>query len=278
MKLWEAIVYGIFGGLTELLPLSFQGHCVFLQGAFDLSPLTGSGYFIRAALCLGIAFSVLLSFSAESGNMSRELLKMSGLKKQRRKERGNLLLRRSILLCFFALLPMLLSLIYTVFSQRLTSLFYTALLFALNGIVLSVCFRRSTGDKAEAEATILDTVLMGITRAAFIFPGLSSVGGSLAVGNVRGLSREYNLRLAYLLTLLYEIAAFVYYLVFGFIYGNFSLSLILPMLLGALAAAVFGYFGIQYLRYMLRHSKLDFFSYYCWTLTGILLFLSIVNA
>ena len=278
MKLWEAVVYGIIGGLSELLPVSFQGHAAFLQGAFDLSPLTGNGYFIRGALCLGTALAVLLSFSAESGSMSRELLKMTGLKKQRRKERSNMLLRRSILLCFFALLPMLLSLIYTAFAQRITSLFYTALLFALNGIVLSVCFRRTVGSKAEAEATILDTLFIGLARAASVFPGLSPVGGSLAVGNVRGLTREYNLRLAYLLTLFYEIAAFVYYLVLGFLYGSFSLGLILPVIVAALVAAVTGYFGIQYLRYMLRHNKLGFFSYYSWTLTGILLFLSIINA
>ena len=278
MKLWEAIVYGIFGGLTELLPVSFQGHIVFLQGAFNLSPLTGSGYFVRAALCLGISFAVLLSFSTESGSMGRELLKMTGLKKRRRKERGNLLLRRSILLCFFALIPLLFSFAYTAFAHRFTSLFYTALLFALNGIVISVCFRRAPWDKTEAETTVLDTLLMGLARAASVFPGLSSVGSSLAVGNVRGLAREYNLRLAYLLTLFYELAAFIYYLTFGFIYGSFSLSLILPILVALFVATVSGYFGIQYLRYMMRHGKLDFFSYYCWTLTGILLFLSVVNA
>ena len=278
MKLWEAIVYGIFGGLTELLPVSFQGHLVFLQGAFDLTPLTGNGYFIRAALCLGIAFAVLLSFSTESGSMSRELLKMTGLEKQRRKEKSNLLLRRSILLCVFALIPMLLSFLYTAFAQRITSLFYTALLFALNGLVLALCFHRAAGDKAEAETTVLDTLLLGLARAASVFPGLSSVGSSFALGHVRGLSREYNLRLAYLLTLFYEVVAFVYYLVLGFVYGSFALSLILPVLIAALTAAIAGYFGIQYLRYMLRHNMLDFFSYYCWTLTGILLFLSIVNA
>lgn len=278
MKIWEAIIYGIFGGLTELLPLSFQGHCVLLQGAFDLTALTGSGYFVRAAVCLGIMAAVILSFSAESGNMSRELLKMSGLKKRRRKERGNLLLRRSIFLCFFALVPMLLSFIYAAFAQRITSLFYTALLFALNGIVLSVCFRTPAGQKAEAEATILDTLFIGLARAASVFPGLSSVGSSLAVGNARGLSREYNLRLAYLLVLFYEAGAFVYYLVRGFLYGSFSPSLILPILFALIFAAVSGYFGIQYLRYMLRHNKLGFFSYYCWTLTGIMLFLSLINA
>ena len=278
MKIWEAIIYGIFGGLTELLPLSFQGHYVFLRGAFNLSALTGDGYFIRAAICLGVMAAIFLSLPAESGNMGRELLKMSGLKKRRRKEQVNVLLRRSILLCFFALIPMLCSLIYTAFAESITSLFYTALLFALNGFVLLFCFRGTGGQKSERDTTVLDTLLVGLARAASVFPGLSSVGSSLCVGNARGLSPQYNLRLAYLLALFYEVATFIYYLVRGFLFGSFSPSLILPILFALVFSTVAGYFGIQYLRYMLRHNKVGNFSYYCWTLTGILLFLSLINA
>ncbi len=278
MKIWEAIIYGIFGGLTELLPLSFQGHYVFLRGAFNLSALTGNGYFIRAALCLGVMIAIFLSLPAEIGTTGRELLKMTGLKKRRRKEQNNVLLRRSILLCFFALIPMLCSLIYTAFAESITSLLYTALLFALNGMFIFFCFHRRDGQKSEGETTVLDTLLIGLARAASVFPGLSSVGSSLCVGNVRGLSSQYNLRLAYLLALFYEAAAFVYYLVRGFMFGSFSVSLLLPILVALVFSTVAGYFAVQYLRYLLRHDKLGLFSYYCWTLTGILLFLSLINA
>ena len=39
MKIWEAIIYGIIGGLTEVLPVSFAGHAALLRGAFNLSSL-----------------------------------------------------------------------------------------------------------------------------------------------------------------------------------------------------------------------------------------------
>lgn len=278
MKIWVAIIYGIFCGLTELLPLSFQGHAVFLQGAFRLPALTGEGYFVRAALCLGCAFAVLLSLPSEFTTMTGELLKMTGLKKQRRKEKTNAVLRRSILLAVFALLPMLCALFYLSFAEKITSLLYTAGFFALNGLLLCLCFRIVSGKKSEREATVLQTFAVGIVRGLSAFPGLSCVGSSLCVGNAFGFSAQYNSRLTYLLTLFYEAAKFVYYLICGFSSAGFSAALLLPMLFGALASAVAGYFAIQYLRYLLRREKLGSLSFYCWSMTGIMLFLSLINA
>ncbi len=278
MKIWEAIIYGIFGGLTELLPLSFQGHYVFLLGAFNLTPLTGSGYYVRAALCLGLMGAIFLSFPAESGAVGLEILKMTGLKRSRRREQKNVLLRRSILLGLFALVPMLCALIYLPFAERITSLFLTALLFLLNGFVLFLGFRMTAGRKSQGDATVLDTLLMGACRACSVFPGLSGLGSSLAVGNARGLSAQYNLRMACLPLLFFEFAAFVFYLVRGILYGSFTASLLLPMLFAMVCAAAAGYFAISYLRYLLRRDKLELFSYYAWGLGGILLFLSLINA
>lgn len=66
MKIWEAIIYGIIGGLTEVLPVSFAGHAALLRGAFNLSSLNeGSGLYVRAAICLGVALAVLLAFINE---------------------------------------------------------------------------------------------------------------------------------------------------------------------------------------------------------------------
>ena len=279
MKIWEAIIYGIFGGLAELLPVSFQGHYAFLRGAFGLSSLTqGEGCYIRAALCLGVMAAIVLSFSGETRNVGNEILKMVGIKKQRRGDEKKILLRRSILLCSFALVPMLLSLLYTSFADRITSLLYTGILFAVNGLFLVLCFRDPQGEKSEQETTVLDTLLIGLARAVSIFPGLSSIGSSLSVGRVRGLTRNYSLRIACLLTLFYEGAAFLYYLIRAFIYGSFTAGTILPILFALVFSTVFGYLGIQYLRYMLSREKLGHFSYYCWTMAGIVLLLSLINA
>ncbi len=279
MKIWQAIIYGIVGGAAELLPISFTGHSAVLGEIFNLpSLMQGGGYYIRAAICFGVMTAILLSFSAESRAFGREILLMTGLKRLRRGQRKDRLLRRSILLGFFALVPMLCSLIFTASAERISRLLFVALFFALNGLLIFLCSRRSVGKKTEKTVLLSDTLLIGITRMLSVFPGLSSVGSSLAVAQARGLSVRYNLRLTYLLTLCYEAAAFLFYLIRAFCYGSFTAGTIPPMLFAMLFSGVAGYFAIQYFRYLLNRGKLYVFAYYCWDAAAIALILSLINS
>lgn len=278
MKIWEAIIYGIVGGASELLPISFTGHSTVLGEIFNLSSLTqGGGYYVRAAICLGVIAAIMLSFSAESRAFGREMLFMTGLKRHRREQRTDRLLRRSILLGFFALVPMLCSLIFIPSAERISRLLLVALFFALNGLLIFLCSRRNVGKKTEKTVLLSDTVFLGAARMLSVFPGLSSVGSSIAVAQARGLSVRYNLRLTYLLTLCFEAAAFLFYLIRAFCYGSFTAGIILPALLAMLFSGIAGYFAIQYFRYLLNHGKLYVFAYYCWDASAIALILSLIN-
>lgn len=279
MKIWEAIIYGIFGGAAELLPISFGGHSAVLRGVFNLSSLTeGGGYYVRAAICLGVMAAIVLSFSSETVCFGRELLRMTGLKRPRRRERPNQSLRRSILLGFFALIPMLCSLFFTAAAERISSLLIVALLFLLNGFIIFLCCRRRVGKKNEKTVLLSDALLIGFARMLSVFPGLSSVGSSMAVARARGLSTAYSLKLTYLLTLCYEIAAFLFYFIRALCFGSFSAGILLPMLCAILFSGVAGYLAIQYFRYLLNRGKLNLFAYYCWDAAAIALILSLINA
>ena len=278
MKIWEAIIYAVFGGATELLPISFGGHSAILGGIFNLSSLSeGGGYCARAVICLGVMAAFVRFFSAETLSCGRELLLITGLKRRRRHQRDNVLLRRSILLGFFALVPMLCSLFFTAAAERITSLLIIALLFALNGLFLFLCSRRRIGRKTEKTLLLSDTLLIGLARMVSVFPGLSSVGSSIAVSQARGLSMRYALRLTYLLTLCYEAAAFLFYLIRGIAFGSFSAGILLPMLFAMLVSGVVGYLAIQYFRYLLNRGKLIVFAYYCFDAAAITLVLSLIN-
>lgn len=279
MRIWEAIIYAIFGGATELLPISFAGHTAILQSVFGLSSLqTGGGAYVRAGISLGVLAAIILTFRAETRALGRELRLMTGMKRLRRHEAPDLLLRRSVTLGLFALVPMLCSLIFLAFAEHITRLPYVAGLFALNGLLIFSCCRGSTGQKAEREITLPDTLLIGVGRMLAVFPGLSSTGASLCIGRVRGLSLNYNLRLTYMLALAYECAAFLYRLIRAFLYGSFSGTVLLATALAIVFAAVFGYLAMQYFRYLLQRKKLNVFAYYCWDAAVIALVLALINA
>ena len=279
MNIWEAILYGLFGGASELLPISYTGHYALVRSAFNLTPLNeGGGYYIRIAVCIGVILAINLAFRQESLTLGREALRLSGLKKRKRGEPYDRLRVRSIAAGFIALLPMLLSLIFATLVDHFSGLLWVALLFILNGLILFFCFRTNEGGRTERAVVLSDMLWIGIARAFWVLPGISSLGMSLSVGRLRGLKNEYNTRLAYMLTLAFEFVAFFYHLIRAFIYGTFTFSILLPMLCTILVAAAAGYFAIQYFRYLMQRNKINFFAYYSWEAAAIVLVLALINA
>ena len=276
MKIWEAIIYGIIGGLTEVLPVSFAGHAALLRGAFNLSSLNeGSGLYVRAAICLGVALAVLLAFRTETLAAGRTLLSLPGRNRHRRR---NTPMRRGVFLGIIAFLPMLLSFLFTAFAERIERLSFVALFFASNGLIIYFCNRSLGGRKDERNVTLPDMLLVGLSRMVSVFPGLSPIAVSLSAGRVCGLSQEFNLRLCYQLTIAYQLAAFLYRLIRALAFGSFSGMVLLSVLVAMLLAAVFGYLAIQYFRYLLHKEKFSLFSYYCWDAVVIALIVALINA
>ncbi|MBQ6431631.1 MAG: undecaprenyl-diphosphate phosphatase [Oscillospiraceae bacterium] len=279
MKIWEAILYGLFGGVSELLPISYTGHYALARSAFNMTPLNErGGYYIRLAICIGVILAINIAFRSEARTLGREVLKITGIKKRRRKERYDRLRVRSIVIGLFALLPMLLSLIFATLADHFSGLVYVALLFILNGLILLLCLRTNEGRKDERRVLLSDMLWIGVGRSFWVLPGLSSLGISLSVGRVRGLKDEYNVRLAYMLTLSFECVAFFYHLIRAFVYGSFSFSILLPMLFTVIFAAAAGYFAIQYFRYLIQRNKLNLFAYYSWEAAAIVLILALINS
>lgn len=279
MKLWEAVLYALFGGFTELLPISFAGHAAILQSAFGLTSLAESdGYYIHAAISAGVVLAIFLAFRTEARAMRTEWLTMTGLRRLRRGERPDYALRRSMVLGVVALLPMLVSLIFLSSAEEISHLVLVAAFFLVNGGLIFLCCRGAVGQKDEKYALISDGFLIGLMRALAIFPGLSSFGASVCIGRVRGFSPRYNLRFSYLLTLAFHLVLFFYRLVRAICFGSFFWMTIPTCLLTVVCTTVTGYLAIQYFRYLLERYKLNVFAYYCWGAAAILLFISLINS
>ncbi len=276
MGFWEAVFYGILGGITELLPFSFAGHAAVFQEAFRLSPLDqGGGAYVRAAISLGMIIAIFSVFS-EDIFRSRSAISRARSSRRRVNQEDSIKLR-TVLLCGFALLPMLISFFFLASAERMNRLPYVALFFALNGLLIYICSRGPAGRREDKDITIFDALLIGFLRMFSVYPGLSSVGTSVCVGRARGLSGHSNLRFTFLLSLVYQMIAFVYYLFRAFLYGSFSGRIILIFILTAAVAALVAYYALQYFRNLLEKNKLSFFAYYCWDAAVITVILAIIN-
>lgn len=279
MKIWEAILYGIFGGASSLLPISFNGHYTLLRETFNLTPLTvGSGLYVRCAVCLGVIAAIILAFRSESAMLGKEVLCLTGIRKRRRGEQMNRPYIRSILLFAVAFAMSMLSLIYAAPASRVGKLLIVAALFVVNGILIFSYSRGVSGNKDEKKVLLSDSFFIGLSRMIAAFPGLSPLAGSLFVGHARGLSTEYNYHVAYMLMLAYEIGSLLYHLIRAFVYAPFTVGILLPFFIVLVLTAGVGYLALQYLRYLLQRQKITFFAYYCWDAAALALVLSMINS
>ncbi len=279
MSIWEAIIYAICGGLCELLPLSFTGHAAMLKNAFQLSALSeGGGYYVRAAITLGLILAIVCAFPSEIGNVRQGYRLLRRPSRRRRGENREQLQARTARLYRFAIFPMLASFLFLAYAERVSRLPYIAGFFALNGCFIYMCCRGQAGQRTERDLTIIDALAIGLARMVSVFPGLSSVGSSLAVGRAFGIEQQCNVRFAYTLSLGYQMIALIYYTLRAVLYGSFSGMILLTCVLCVLCTAAVGYFALQYVRYLLEKNRLNFFAYYCWDAAIIALILALINS
>lgn len=279
MSILQVIIYAVLGGLSELLPLSFTGHAAMLRHAFQLPSLSeGMGYYIRGAITLGLIIAIVLAFPAEIGSTRQGLRLLRQRRRPRRGESREQLQARTARLYRFALFPMLLSFLFLAYAERINYLPLIAGFFALNGCFIYLCCRGQAGQRTERDLTIIDALAIGSARMLSVFPGLSSVGNSLAVGRAFGMEQQCNVRVAYTLTLGYQIVALIFYTLRAVLYGSFSGMVLVFGGLCVLVTAAVGYFALQYVRYLLEKNRLKFFAYYCWDAAIIALILALIDS
>lgn len=279
MKIWEVIVYALVGGISELLPVSFSAHSTILEKVFHMSSLTtGEGIYIRAGICLGIVFALYMVFrdeTKESRMLLRQMRSSNARRRARQQESHSGL--RETLLVVFALIPMLFSLIFMGKAEANGNLIHITVFLVINGILLFVSTRGPVGKRGSEDVTLYDSLLVGVLRTVSVFPGLSSVGTSLCVGRIRGMSPAFNFRFTYMTTLCMQVICCLYFLVRGIAFGSFTFGTVLSFLIAVAVSAVSAFFALVYFKNVIMKDKLKMFVYYCFDAAAIAFIIAIIN-
>lgn len=280
MRIWEAFIYAVIGGITEILPISFTGHSILFEKTFHMSSLySGDGPFIRAGICIGIVIALCIIFRQETreSQIIFRRIKNGTLRSRNARRDGQGLKMRVLLLCVIGFIPMIFSLFFLVRAEGLHKLTYISCFFAVNGLLILICTRGPVGKKSEREATLYDMLLVGFFRMASVFPGLSSTGTSLCVGRARGFSHSFNIRVTYTLTIALQSLLAVFFLFRGMIVGRFYSRTILSFLVAAFVSAVVAFLALVTFRNMVLKNKLKAFMYYCFDAAAIAFIIAIIN-
>lgn len=262
MEWFESVLFGLVSGLTEFLPVSAQAHQTLmlkLFGASD-SPL------LRLLIHGTILLALYQSCAEQIGHLLREqkLIRVPPRRRRRQPDMVKILDMR--LLRTAAVMLVLGFLAYPMLSAWGTDLHIIAPMLVLNGLILYIPMHMANGNKDARSMSQLDAVLLGLSGACAVVPGISRVGAVASAAVARGADKEHALRWSLLLSipaLLCLMGFDVYGIITGGL-GALSLPVVLQMLLSAAAAFGGAYGGIRMMRFMAFRVGFSGFSYYCW--------------
>ena len=275
MEWFESILYGFASGLTEFLPVSSQAHQALLLKLFGGS----SGPLLELLLHAGMLLGLYSCLRQQLQRIARED-RLARVPARRRKRQPDMQCVLDLRLVKTAFWPVLLSFAaYFALSAWRTDLSKTALLLALNGLILYVPMHSPTGNKDSRSMSQLDGVLLGLAGALGILPGVSRVGAVVSTAMLRGADKENAVNWALLLSIAGLVCAvgFDLYDLFLLGAGTLSFPVLIQYILAAAAAFGGAVIGVRSLQFLAVRAGFSSLAYYSWgaALFSFILYLTV---
>jgi undecaprenyl-diphosphatase len=251
MQPLTAIFLGCVQGITEFLPISSSGHLALLEHYLKVE---GGGLSFDILLHVGSLLALLAYFRADWLGMAKAVLKPSPYTR----------LERRLFICLVAAsIPgglagvLLKHYAETVFRQP----WRIALLLGGVGLLLILAERLARHMRPLTNLHLGDALLIGLSQALAVMPGVSRSGITMTTGLFLGFTRESAARFSFLLATPIIAGAGAYDLLKWFKHPPENLSWAAGIL-GFLAAVVSSYAAIRFLlRYLRRHTFYPFAVY-----------------
>ncbi len=246
----EALILGIVQGLTEFLPVSSTAHLILLPWFFkwsgDLDTLT-----FDVALHAGTLLALVLCFW-------RDWIEMLTSK------------RRLFFLIIIASIPAGIAgvLFGDIIEENLRSPYIISIALVVGGIIMFLSEKMFKYRSIE-NLKLFDAVLIGLSQAVALVPGVSRSGITISAGLFRGLDRSSAARFSFLLSTPIIAGATLLHakkMMTGTNHYNLSLFMV-----GVAASAITGYAAITFLMSFFRKYSLNAFVYYRFFLAAVII-------
>ena len=264
MDILEAIVLGIIQGLTEFLPVSSSGHLELAKAILGDSSAPEQSLTFTIVLHFATALSTIVVFKKEVEEILRGLLQF----------KWNNEFKFSLKI-IVSMLPAVIVGLF--FEKELESLFGGKILLVgcmlLITAVLLLLADKSKNTKKEV--SYLNAMLIGVSQAIAILPGVSRSGATISTSVLLGVDRTRAAKFSFLM---------VVPLIFGkigkdLVSGNLNLqsSEITPILIGFISAFISGLLACKWMISIVKRSKLSYFSIYCAIIGSVAIVYSLLN-
>jgi undecaprenyl-diphosphatase len=268
MTIIHSIVFGIIQGLGEFLPISSSAHLIIAPWLFKWKD-PGLGFDV--ALHLGTALAVLFYFRNDIWLLIKGF--WHSLFKSTRDLKENIYQKLAWLL-IIASIPG--AIIGKLLETKAESAFRSPILIAATisifGIVLWIADELGKKEKNLDRIKWLDALLIGISQAVAVIPGVSRSGSTIATGLGLKFKRADAARFSFLMSIPIILGAGV--LDIKHLHEGVSTP---ELVAGFLAATIFGFFAIKYLlRYLSSHG-FKIFVWYRLALAALILIIYFIR-
>ena len=271
MTLFLAFFYGIIQGVSEFLPISSSGHLVL---GYHITGLDAESFLaFDILLHVGTLVAVIFVYFKDIAALFPAFFTM--IKKVctgHLKFADYTVNERLVILLIIATAPLALAVLPFMSGLNAVrgSLIFVGAALIVNGFILFVSDRISRAKHNIETLKPRHAVVAGLCQFLAIVPGLSRSGTTITGGLFAGMDRATAVKFSFLMSIPAIIGASVMHLP-DFFREVPSMSNLVIYLIGAVVAAIVGFFAIKLLQYIAKKSNFTMFSYYCWTVGAIAL-------
>jgi undecaprenyl-diphosphatase len=279
----QAVILGLVQGLTEFIPVSSSAHLIIVPWLFGWSD---PGLAYDVALHLGTLAALLGFFWSDWVRLIR-----AGIASIIERKIGSDSDRRLAWLLVIGTIPggiagwLAESKIEELFHQpdaahTVGAMMAMAIVIVLLGAALFVAERIARHTRGLDQVSLKDAIVIGLSQALAIFPGVSRSGSTITAGLALGFQREAAARFSFLLSTPIILSAGVksiFDLRGEMAAGTIVQSDLLVYAIGFITAALSGYLCIRFLLRFLQKNSTDIFVYYRWLLAILIIVVALVR-
>ncbi|KAA3610627.1 MAG: undecaprenyl-diphosphate phosphatase [Calditrichaeota bacterium] len=260
MSILQAIILGLVQGLTEFLPVSSSGHLTLGKAVLGVSQ---EGILFEVVVHLGTFFAVISAFRQDVLWLFKGLLGLMPNKKRVTDPSQEAALRYIAFIIWATIPAVLIGLFFKDWVEdAFTDPLLAAYLLIVTGFILLLS---RLGLRSSGEMTFKRSLIMGISQAFAILPGISRSGTTISMGMLAGVNREEAARFSFLMALPAIGGAFVLQLK-DLADSPMDSSLVGPLVAGFVVSYISGLFAIKVLMSIVKKGRFDYFAWYCFAI------------
>lgn len=269
----QSALYGLFSGLTDILPVSAQAHKVLMLKFFGIRT---NMELMDLMIHLSIFAALYFSSQSQLVRFSRARA-LARIPKRKRKRPLDVRSLMDLSMLKTMLVPVVIGLFLYQYALELkNNLMLLSVFLFLNGIVIYVPQFLPGSNRDSRTLSRVEGLLMGLGGAASVLPGVSAIGMVTSIGSVCGVERSYSLNMALLMNLFLTLGLIVYDVlaIVASGLGTLSFLIFIRYLLTALIAFGGSMLGIKLMRHLAANHGNTVFAFYS---IGLALFTFILN-